>query len=158
YINFTPSQGASLPALEALAERTGSLIAGKDGKTGETLMKTVLAPMFAARNLRVMSWVGHNIFGNRDGVILDDPANKAAKVGPHPGPAAQSRRGGGGSGTPPTGGTGGGPGPPSPPGVSGARRWPCNSPGRGATACSPRPWPSTSPASLNSRSAGAAAA
>jgi myo-inositol-1-phosphate synthase len=81
YINFTPSLGASLPAIELLAAETGSLIAGKDGKTGETLMKTVLAPMFARRNLEVMSWVGHNIFGNRDGVILDDPANKAAKVG-----------------------------------------------------------------------------
>jgi myo-inositol-1-phosphate synthase len=81
YINFTPSLGASLPALAALAEKTGALHAGKDGKTGETLMKTVLAPMFAARNLEVMSWVGHNIFGNRDGLVLDDPANKAAKVG-----------------------------------------------------------------------------
>ncbi len=81
YVNFTPSLGASLPAISALAETTGSLLAGKDGKTGETLMKTVLAPMFAARNLEVMSWVGHNIFGNRDGVVLDDPANKAAKVG-----------------------------------------------------------------------------
>jgi myo-inositol-1-phosphate synthase len=80
YINFTPSLGASLPALHELAESTGALHAGKDGKTGETLMKTVLAPMFAARNLRVMSWVGHNIFGNRDGVILDDPTNKSSKV------------------------------------------------------------------------------
>ena len=43
-------------------------------------MKTVLAPMFAHRNLEVMSWVGHNIFGNRDGIILDDPVNKASKV------------------------------------------------------------------------------
>ena len=80
YINFTPSLGASLPALAQLAEETGSCLAGKDGKTGETLLKTVLAPMFAARNLEVMSWVGHNIFGNRDGVVLDDPANKASKV------------------------------------------------------------------------------
>lgn len=80
YINFTPSLGASLPALRELAESTGALLAGKDGKTGETLMKTVLAPMFAARNLQVMSWVGHNIFGNRDGLVLDDQANKAAKV------------------------------------------------------------------------------
>ncbi len=80
YINFTPSLGASLPAFHAMAERTGSVLAGKDGKTGETLMKTVLAPMFATRNLEVMSWVGHNIFGNRDGVVLDDPANKASKV------------------------------------------------------------------------------
>jgi len=80
YINFTPSLGCSLPAAFELAESTGSLHAGKDGKTGETLLKTVLAPMFAARNFRVMSWVGHNIFGNRDGLVLDDPANKASKV------------------------------------------------------------------------------
>ena len=47
YINFTPSAGASFPAFEELAERRGVPIAGKDGKTGETLLKTVLAPMFA---------------------------------------------------------------------------------------------------------------
>jgi myo-inositol-1-phosphate synthase len=80
YINFTPSLGASLPGLYELAESSGSLHGGKDGKTGETLMKTVLAPMFAHRNLKVMSWVGHNIFGNRDGLILDDPAHKSSKV------------------------------------------------------------------------------
>jgi myo-inositol-1-phosphate synthase len=80
YINFTPSLGASMPALDELAQSSGSIYAGKDGKTGETLMKTVLAPMFASRNLKVMSWVGHNIFGNRDGLILDDPANKSSKV------------------------------------------------------------------------------
>jgi myo-inositol-1-phosphate synthase len=80
YINFTPSLGASLRALDELADSTGSLYAGKDGKTGETLVKTVLAPMFAHRNLKVMSWVGHNIFGNRDGLILDDPSNKSSKV------------------------------------------------------------------------------
>jgi myo-inositol-1-phosphate synthase len=80
FINFTPSLGASIPALTQLAGETGSLYAGKDGKTGETLMKTVLAPMFAHRNLRVLSWVGHNIFGNRDGLVLDDPTNKTSKV------------------------------------------------------------------------------
>lgn len=80
YLNFTPSLGASIPALYQLAESTGALHGGKDGKTGETLVKTVLAPMFAHRNLEVMSWVGHNIFGNRDGQVLDDPANKASKV------------------------------------------------------------------------------
>jgi myo-inositol-1-phosphate synthase len=80
YINFTPSLGASLPALDELAQSTGSLYAGKDGKTGETLVKTVLAPMFAQRNLKVLSWVGHNIFGNRDGLVLDDPSNKSSKV------------------------------------------------------------------------------
>jgi myo-inositol-1-phosphate synthase len=80
YLNFTPSLGASFPAAWELAETTGSLFGGKDGKTGETLMKTVLAPMFAARNFKVMSWVGHNIFGNRDGVVLDDPDNQSSKV------------------------------------------------------------------------------
>ncbi len=80
YINFTPSAGISLPALRELADREGILYAGQDGKTGETLLKTVLAPMFRHRNLRVLSWVGHNIFGNRDGLVLDDPQHKASKV------------------------------------------------------------------------------
>jgi myo-inositol-1-phosphate synthase len=53
---------------------------GYDGKTGETLLKSTLAPMFAQRNLEVMSWVGHNIFGNMDGKVLDDPVNKQSKV------------------------------------------------------------------------------
>jgi myo-inositol-1-phosphate synthase len=80
YVNFTPSLGASFPAAEELAHQRKTVFGGKDGKTGETLMKTVLAPMFADRNLRVLSWVGHNIFGNRDGLVLDDPENKASKV------------------------------------------------------------------------------
>lgn len=53
---------------------------GRDGKTGETLVKSALAPMFAGRNLRVLSWEGHNILGNRDGRVLEDDANKAEKV------------------------------------------------------------------------------
>ena len=80
YINFTPSLGASVPAIQHLAEQRGAVYGGKDGKTGETLMKTVLAPMFAHRNLRILSWVGHNIFGNRDGQVLDNPANKESKI------------------------------------------------------------------------------
>lgn len=80
YINFTPSVGSNLPALIELAEAQGVMHVGQDGKTGETLMKSVLAPMFADRHLRVMSWVGHNIFGNLDGKVLDDPVNKASKV------------------------------------------------------------------------------
>jgi myo-inositol-1-phosphate synthase len=80
YVNFTPSLGASVPAIQELARERRAPLAGKDGKTGETLMKTVLAPMFARRNLQVLSWVGHNIFGNRDGVVLNDPENKASKV------------------------------------------------------------------------------
>ncbi len=80
FVNFTPSIGSDFPGLNELAIEHQVLHVGRDGKTGETLMKAVLAPMFAARNLKVMSWVGHNIFGNLDGKVLDDPANKANKV------------------------------------------------------------------------------
>ncbi len=80
YINFTPSLGSAPPAIDELARLRGARHAGCDGKTGETLLKSVLAPMFARRNLQVMSWVGHNIFGNMDGRVLDDPANKQAKI------------------------------------------------------------------------------
>jgi myo-inositol-1-phosphate synthase len=80
FVNFTPSAGATPHALQEAAIRHGVPHCGCDGKTGETLLKSVLAPMFAARNLEVMSWVGHNIFGNMDGKVLDDPRNKAAKV------------------------------------------------------------------------------
>ncbi len=80
FINFTPSLGSSPPAICELAELRGACHMGYDGKTGETLLKSTLAPMFAKRNLEVMSWVGHNIFGNMDGKVLDDPANKKSKV------------------------------------------------------------------------------
>ncbi|MBN1908240.1 MAG: inositol-3-phosphate synthase [Pirellulales bacterium] len=80
YINFTPSLGSAPEAIDELARRHETRHMGCDGKTGETLMKSVLAPMFAARHLKVMSWVGHNIFGNLDGKVLDDPVNKRAKV------------------------------------------------------------------------------
>jgi myo-inositol-1-phosphate synthase len=80
YVNFTPSTGATPDALGQVACERRIPHAGCDGKTGETLLKSVLAPMFAARHLEVMSWVGHNIFGNMDGRVLDDPRNKAAKV------------------------------------------------------------------------------
>lgn len=80
YVNMTPSRGATLPALEELALKRGVPHAGQDLKTGETLIKSVLAPLFARRNLRVLSWVGHNILGNRDGQVLNDPDNKASKV------------------------------------------------------------------------------
>ncbi|MBM4075262.1 MAG: myo-inositol-1-phosphate synthase [Planctomycetes bacterium] len=80
FVNFTPSIGSDLPGLDEYSKQQGVVHVGRDGKTGETLMKAVLAPMFAARNLKVMSWVGHNIFGNLDGKVLDDPVNKANKV------------------------------------------------------------------------------
>jgi myo-inositol-1-phosphate synthase len=80
YLNFTPSLGSAPAAVDELGKACGARHYGCDGKTGETLMKSVLAPMFASRNLQVRSWVGHNIFGNRDGLVLDDPANKQTKV------------------------------------------------------------------------------
>lgn len=80
YVNFTPSLGSAPEAICELALQRDTCHMGHDGKTGETLLKSVLAPMFANRNLEVMSWVGHNIFGNMDGKVLDDPANKQTKV------------------------------------------------------------------------------
>ena len=80
HVNFTPSIGCDLPALDELSQKMGTVHAGRDGKTGETLLKSILAPMFADRHLNVMSWVGHNIFGNLDGKVLDDPVNKSNKV------------------------------------------------------------------------------
>ncbi|MFI7542620.1 inositol-3-phosphate synthase [Actinoplanes sp. NPDC049599] len=80
FIDFTPSTGARLPALDGLALREGLPYAGNDGKTGETLVKSVLAPMFALRNLRVRSWSGINLLGGGDGANLADPAANAAKV------------------------------------------------------------------------------
>jgi myo-inositol-1-phosphate synthase len=80
HVNFTPSLGSAPAAICDLALQQDTCHMGHDGKTGETLLKSTLAPMFAARNLEVMSWVGHNIFGNMDGKVLDDPANKKSKV------------------------------------------------------------------------------
>jgi myo-inositol-1-phosphate synthase len=80
FVNFTPSLGSAPAAICELALKSDTCHMGHDGKTGETLLKSSLAPMFANRNLEVMSWVGHNIFGNMDGKVLDDPANKETKV------------------------------------------------------------------------------
>ena len=80
YINFTPSASAMVPGLIELAEKRGVPIMGNDGKTGETLVKSVLAPMFAYRNLTVLSWQGYNMLGNMDGQILSNDANKSCKV------------------------------------------------------------------------------
>lgn len=79
YVNFTTCIGSSFPAMDELARRNGVPHVGRDGKTGETLMKTTLAPMFVARNLKVLSWEGYNMLGNRDGKVLDAPDANAAK-------------------------------------------------------------------------------
>ncbi|MFE7329638.1 inositol-3-phosphate synthase [Streptomyces sp. NPDC057565] len=80
YVDFTPSTGARLPALDRLAREHGLPYAGHDGKTGETLVKSVLAPMFAQRNLTVRTWSGVNLLGGGDGANLSRPAANAAKA------------------------------------------------------------------------------
>ncbi|MHC1744075.1 MAG: inositol-3-phosphate synthase [Syntrophobacteraceae bacterium] len=80
YINFTPSNAALTPALVKRAEERSVPLMGNDGKTGETLVKATLAPMFLCRNLEVMSWEGFNLLGNLDGRVLNNPENKAAKI------------------------------------------------------------------------------
>ncbi|ACO04181.1 MAG TPA: myo-inositol-1-phosphate synthase [Persephonella sp.] len=80
YGNFTPSAGSGIPALKELAEKNGVPHAGNDGKTGETLVKTTLAPMFAYRNLKVLGWMGYNILGDLDGKVLSHKQNKESKV------------------------------------------------------------------------------
>ena len=79
YVNFTPGF-TDVPALLELAERENVPVAGKDGKTGQTLIKTVLAPAFRSRGLKVEGWYSTNILGNRDGSILDDPSSLASKL------------------------------------------------------------------------------
>lgn len=80
YANFTPSAGSSIPALKQLAEQKGVPHAGNDGKTGETLVKTTLAPMFAYRNMEVVGWMSYNILGDYDGKVLSARDNKESKV------------------------------------------------------------------------------
>jgi myo-inositol-1-phosphate synthase len=73
YANGAPNLSADIPALEEAAAERGVPIAGKDFKTGQTLMKTILAPGFKARMLGIDGWFSTNILGNRDGAVLDDP-------------------------------------------------------------------------------------
>jgi myo-inositol-1-phosphate synthase len=79
YANGAPNLSADIPALIALAKKSGSPIGGKDFKTGQTLMKTILAPGFKARLLGMQGWYSTNILGNRDGEVLDDPESFKTK-------------------------------------------------------------------------------
>ena len=79
YANGAPNLSADVPALEALAQEHGVPIAGKDLKTGQTLMKTILAPGLKARMLGINGWFSTNILGNRDGAVLDDPESFKTK-------------------------------------------------------------------------------
>ncbi len=80
YGNFTPSLAADIPALTAMAERENVPVAGKDGKTGQTFIKTVLAPAFRARSLYVEGWFSTNILGNRDGLALKNKDSLESKL------------------------------------------------------------------------------
>lgn len=80
YANFTPSAAADIAPLAELARMRGVAVAGKDGKTGQTFMKTVIAPALRDRALHVDGWFSTNILGNSDGLALDDPGSLASKV------------------------------------------------------------------------------
>lgn len=77
--NGAPNLMVDHPAAEELAREMGVAVAGKDFKTGQTLMKTVLAPMLKARSLGLAGWFSTNILGNRDGEVLDDPDSFKSK-------------------------------------------------------------------------------
>jgi myo-inositol-1-phosphate synthase len=79
FANGAPNLTVDFPAMVALSKKNAAPICGKDFKTGQTLMKTVLAPAFKARMLGVSGWFSTNILGNRDGEVLDDPQSFKTK-------------------------------------------------------------------------------
>jgi myo-inositol-1-phosphate synthase len=79
YANGAPNLSGDIPAMLELAKKTGTPISGKDFKTGQTFMKTLLAPGFKARLLGLNGWYSTNILGNRDGEVLDDPESFKTK-------------------------------------------------------------------------------
>jgi myo-inositol-1-phosphate synthase len=79
YANAAPNLSADIPALLELAQKTGSPVAGKDLKTGQTLIKTIIAPGLKSRLIGVSGWYSTNILGNRDGEVLDDPESFKTK-------------------------------------------------------------------------------
>ena len=79
YVNGSPQITVDMPALIELSRQKGIPIAGKDYKTGQTLVKTAIAPMFKNRMLGVRGWFSTNILGNRDGLVLDDPGSFRSK-------------------------------------------------------------------------------
>jgi myo-inositol-1-phosphate synthase len=79
YANAAPNLSADIPALIELAQQTGSPMCGKDLKTGQTLIKTIIAPGLKSRLIGVEGWYSTNILGNRDGEVLDDPESFKTK-------------------------------------------------------------------------------
>ena len=80
FVHFTPSNATLIPAIQELFERNSTPYMGCDGKTGETLVKSSMAPMFKYRNLHVLAWQGYNMLGDRDGAVLANAENKQSKV------------------------------------------------------------------------------
>jgi myo-inositol-1-phosphate synthase len=79
FANGAPNLTVDIPVMHELSKRNHAPIAGKDFKTGQTLMKTILAPGFKARMLGLSGWFSTNILGNRDGEVLDDPGSFKTK-------------------------------------------------------------------------------
>jgi myo-inositol-1-phosphate synthase len=79
FANGAPNLTVDIPAMHELSRQNGAPICGKDFKTGQTLMKTILAPGFKARLLGLSGWFSTNILGNRDGEVLDDPGSFKTK-------------------------------------------------------------------------------
>jgi myo-inositol-1-phosphate synthase len=79
FANGAPNLTVDLPCMVELAKKTNTPICGKDFKTGQTFLKTVLAPAFKSRMLGVAGWYSTNILGNRDGEVLDDPESFKTK-------------------------------------------------------------------------------
>lgn len=80
FVDFTPNRTLEAPALQELAKQKGVPIAGKDGSTGETLIKTVIAHMLKIRNLKLIGWYSTNLIGNNDGRILSIPEHSKTKM------------------------------------------------------------------------------
>lgn len=80
YLCFTPSVSLRIPVLRDMAETAGIVYAGQDGKTGQTLLRSVVAPMFSSRAMPVHSWAGANLLGGGDGATLADSRAVASKL------------------------------------------------------------------------------
>lgn len=80
FVDFTPSETLEVPIIDSLATQKGVQIAGRDGSTGQTMLKASIAHLFKIRNLRVKSWFSTNIIGNHDGYVLDLPGHDTTKL------------------------------------------------------------------------------
>ena len=80
FVDFTPNVTLKVPALLQLAEEKNVPLAGRDGNTGQTLIKTVIVQMFKIRNLKLNGWYSTNILGNNDGLVLSMPEHRQTKM------------------------------------------------------------------------------